>query len=256
MSSFNLSCDHFDLFPVGVCIVDRALKVHCWNKLLAEWTGKTSELVVGKVLPDLFPSVDDPHVLIRLNEVFEQNQTVVFSPVIHKHFIPVPSLDRKYKALMIQKTMVRPVDPNGEFAIVIIEDVTTQARQIEELRRERRKIKYRAAHLKAIIDATPLCVKTVSIDGVVLDINQAGANMVGGDDPSLYRGKSVYDLIVPEQREAYIEFHKNVCNKIPGEMEYQIIHTDGSFPWVTTHAVPLEAQSGAVLHPGTSSDVK
>src|SRR5580704_4095540 len=38
----------FDLLPLGLCILDRQLVVHCWNRSLEQWTGIRREQILGR----------------------------------------------------------------------------------------------------------------------------------------------------------------------------------------------------------------
>jgi len=44
----------FDLLPLGLCIVDRQMVVHCWNRSLEQWTGTRREQIVGRAYGSAF----------------------------------------------------------------------------------------------------------------------------------------------------------------------------------------------------------
>jgi len=57
--------------------------------------------------------------------------------------------------------------------------------------------------LKAIVDTTPECVKVIAADGTQMLMNEAGLAIVGADSAEDVAGRSVYDLIAPEDRESF-----------------------------------------------------
>lgn len=92
---------------------------------------------------------------------------------------------------------------------------------------------------RAIVQATPECVKLVAPDGTLLQMNEAGLKMVGATCPADAIGRSIFDVIAPEFREDYREMHKRVCSGRQCELEYQIIAPDGTRRWMATTAVPM-----------------
>ena len=126
-----------DLLPLGVCIIDRDLKVCEWNATLANWTGVTKKAAVGMNRVDRFPRLSAWCFRDRLAQVFSTGTPAIFSAAFHRYFIPVPPRQGGRNTDMIQQTTVRPLDGTLEHALVMIQDVTAQYLQMEELRRER-----------------------------------------------------------------------------------------------------------------------
>ena len=62
-------------------------------------------------------------------------------------------------------------------------------------------------HFRAIVETTPECVKLVAPDGTLLHMNSSGLAMVGAPSAEAVTGKSVYDLIAPEDRDKFREFN-------------------------------------------------
>jgi two-component system cell cycle sensor histidine kinase/response regulator CckA len=94
--------------------------------------------------------------------------------------------------------------------------------------------------LQTIIDAQPACMKLVSLDGLLLDMNRAGLQMVGAQDVSQLKGRPIIDLIHPEDRNRYLEMHQAASGGSPGRMEFRFIGLNGGERWVDSHAVPFE----------------
>ncbi len=110
--------------------------------------------------------------------------------------------------------------------------------------------------LRALIDAEPECVKLVNIEGNLLEINAAGAEILEVDSiPSLI-GQSIYSFIVPEYQDAYQQFHQQVCSGQAGVMEYELITCKGKRRWMETHAVPwVQHSDQKIVHLAVTREI-
>ena len=95
-------------------------------------------------------------------------------------------------------------DPEGNIigASKIARDVTERKRVEDALRGSE-------ARYRAIIEATPECVKLVAPDGTLLQMNSVGFAMVEGDEGVV--GQCVYNVIAPEHRDSFRAFNERVC---------------------------------------------
>jgi PAS domain S-box-containing protein len=112
--------------------------------------------------------------------------------------------------------------------------------------------------LRTIIDAQPACVKLVSGDGMLLDMNRAGLEMLGADALAQVQGRPVIQLLNSEDRDRFLEAHRAAREGSPTRIEVGIVALDGSRRRVDSHMVPFDILEGArtqrvVL--GVSSDV-
>ena len=117
---------------------------------------------------------------------------------------------------------------------------------VSEQRRQEQAIKASEARLRALVEATPECVKIVAPDGSLEFMNQAGLEMVEGDSESAVHGACVYDLIAPEHREVWIANHLRVCQGQRINWEFEVIGLKGTRRWMETHAVPLALSDGRI----------
>jgi PAS domain S-box-containing protein len=132
------------------------------------------------------------------------------------------------------------------------QDITARKDAEEIVRRSERR-------LQTIIDAEPACVKLVSSDGLLLDMNHAGLEMIGAADLTQVAGRPIIELVHPADRSRYVEMHRAASGGTPARWEFRIIGLDGCERWVDSHMVPFETRanghetSPAVL--GVTSDV-
>lgn len=128
-----------DLLPMGACAIDRRLRVCAWNATLVNWTNLPQNAVIGGDLLELFPRLANWCFRDRLRQVFDLGAPAIFSAAFHKYFIAVEVRSGGYFGHMLQQTVVRPIDEARQKALILIQDVTAQFIQMEELRERREK---------------------------------------------------------------------------------------------------------------------
>jgi PAS domain S-box-containing protein len=94
--------------------------------------------------------------------------------------------------------------------------------------------------LKTIIDAEPACVKLVSPEGLLLEMNPAGLEMLGAKDISQVVGRRVVDIVHADDRERFLETHRAASAGVPGRLQFRIVGLDGTQRWVDSHMVPFD----------------
>ena len=109
------------------------------------------------------------------------------------------------------------------------------------------------AQLRAIVDATPECVKVVAPDGSIDHMNAAGMRMLEADSNVI--GSNVLGVIAPEHRDLWRENHRRVCAGESLVWEFDVIGLKGRRRRMETHAVPLRNASGEVQQLAVSRDV-
>ncbi len=92
--------------------------------------------------------------------------------------------------------------------------------------------------LRQIIEIVPECVKLLSPDGKVIEMNPAGLALVGARSADEIRGRAMVDFIVPEDRERFFVMHRRVLNGESVRGEFSMRGLGGAHRWVETHAVP------------------
>ncbi len=141
-------------------------------------------------------------------------------------------------------------DASGELvgAVNMLVDVTDRKQADETIRNSE-------ARFRAIVEAIPECVKIVSADGTILEINPAGLAMVEADRPEDVVGRAVYDLIAPEDRKAFREFNEQVGRGQGKILEFDIIGLRGTRRNMESHGVPLPDAKGSWLLLAVTRDV-
>ena len=133
---------------------------------------------------------------------------------------------------------ITPVDTEGAPAFIgYLRDITERRKAQEALRISEQR-------LRAVVEATPECVKIVLPDGRLDFMNSAGLCMIeAGSMESVY-GATVVNLIVPEHRQEWLARHAQICGGATMAWQFEIIGNKGTRRWMETHAVPLLMPDG------------
>jgi PAS domain S-box-containing protein len=112
------------------------------------------------------------------------------------------------------------------------------------------------ARLRAIMEATPECIKMVADDGTILYMNKSGLSMLQVDTEEGVIGSAcAFDVIAPEDKETWIKNHRRVCQGESLCWEFDIIGLRGRRKRMETNAVPLPNPDGGFIHLAVSRDV-
>ena len=109
---------------------------------------------------------------------------------------------------------------------------------------------------RIIVSTDPECVKTVSPDGYLVEMNPAGLAMLSATTLEQVKARPLLDWIAPEHREAFKDLHRRVMQGETGELEFEVIGIDGARRWLRTQACPLRDCHGAITSVlGISRDI-
>jgi PAS domain S-box-containing protein len=102
------------------------------------------------------------------------------------------------------------------------------------------------ALLRPLVDSAPECIKIVAPYGRLLHMNAAGLALIGAPTWDAVAGACVFDLVAPEHRQFWHDYHDRVCR---GEMltwQFDIIGLVGVRRRMETNAVPITLSDGSV----------
>ena len=179
----------FDLLPIGVCVIDDQFRVLYWNATLASWTKIDASAIVDKNLIDRYPHLKDSRFRSRIDRVFTTGSPVVFSAALHHHFLPIVMTDDGLRPQMVQETVVRRCQHSSKCAVISIENVSRQFRQLDELRRERHRLRHHQeilkkrsdelARMSAIVEGTDAAVISIDQLGIITTWNPGACRLYG-----------------------------------------------------------------------------
>jgi PAS domain S-box-containing protein len=103
------------------------------------------------------------------------------------------------------------------------------------------------AHLRAIVETEPECVKVLSANGNVQEMNASGLAMIEADSLEQVQGQSLINLVDPKYRSQFAELTKQVFQGNSGSLEFEITGLKGTHRWLQTRATPLRDNNGQTI---------
>ena len=150
-------------------------------------------------------------------------------------------LDKDGNELVLLNNMVGIVEGN------YIKRAWGTQRNITNQKKAERELKERENHLKAIVNADPECIKLLSKEGIILEMNAAGLQMIGADNADSVLGKNVLQLVAPEYHEAFIHLLEDNFAGNTAKLEFEITGFHGKRMHMETHSVPLKNATGNII---------
>ncbi len=134
-----------------------------------------------------------------------------------------------------------------------------QERKAIEVERQKaeNELKVSEERYRTIVESAPCCVKTITADGTLLNMNSLGLEMIEAENFEEVRGACVYDLIVEEYRADYIAMNQRVFEGETCDLQFQLEGLKGKRCWMETHAVPVygDDNSKVITHLAITRDV-
>jgi signal transduction histidine kinase len=141
----------YDLIPNGVIILSPDFSVIFWNLCMAEWTGIPPGQIEGTNLLERYPTLKDPSVLARIDQLFQGGPAVLFSPMFHPHLLPCTMPNGN---LMVHKISFIPINTDNKIlALVLIDDVSDLTNQVTAYRDMKKLVERQLDELKKAQDA-------------------------------------------------------------------------------------------------------
>ncbi|MEX2625636.1 MAG: PAS domain-containing protein, partial [Ilumatobacteraceae bacterium] len=97
----------------------------------------------------------------------------------------------------------------------------------------------RERELRVILDNAPECVKVVSADGGLLEMNPAGLALIDAGSLDEVRGCAVDGLVHPDDRSAFVDLHGRATHGEEGTATFRLVGLEENTRWVESHSVPL-----------------
>ena len=125
-----------------------------------------------------------------------------------------------------------------------------RTRELEAVNRELKalasNLQESESKLRILVQAQPECVKLLSSKGELLEMNQAGLNLIDADSFDQVKGQIVYPLVTEQCRQAFIDSVHQVFDGQSATLEFEICSLKGVHRWLDTHAVPLRDNDGNI----------
>ncbi|MBI5773940.1 MAG: PAS domain-containing protein [Verrucomicrobia bacterium] len=119
--------------------------------------------------------------------------------------------------------------------------------QLDRLVTERTgRLRASEARFRAIFTTEPECVKVVSPDGDLVEMNTAGLAMLEVDSLAAAQARPLIHWVAPEYHGAFQRLHQAVMRGETETLEFELVGAKGTRRWLDTHAAPLRNERGEV----------
>ena len=102
------------------------------------------------------------------------------------------------------------------------------------------------ARFRAIFNTERECVKVVSPDGQLTEINAAGLVLLEASTLAEAQAKPLGDYVAPDFRDSFQRLHGKVMRGESGHLQFEVVGLRGTRRWLDTHAVPLRTDDGRI----------
>lgn len=125
----------------------------------------------------------------------------------------------------------------------ILEHLTIAINQMGAVER----LRENEQRLQTFIDSEPECVKVVSKEGLLIEMNRAGLEMIEAtDNPEKAIGEKVEKLIHPEDKDIFLKLHNEALKGKTVQERFRIIGLKGSLRWMESTSAPLKDPGGKI----------
>lgn len=150
-------------------------------------------------------------------------------------------LDKDGNELVLLNNMVGIVEGN------YIKRAWGTQRNVTHQKKAERELAERENHLKAIVNAEPECIKLLSKEGIILEINAAGLHMLGAGNLDQVLGKNAFQFLTAAYHEPFKKLLVDNFAGRTGKLEFEIIGFHGKKLYMETHSVPLKNATGSII---------
>ena len=229
-----------DLSNDAILVRDSGDHVTYWNQAATELYGFTRKEALGRVTHEILQTQFPQH-LEKINEQLHRDGRWN-GELVHTR------KDGTKVIVMSRWALDREASGNARCILETNNDIT-QAKRTEKALRESEE------RFRAIVETTPECVKLMSADGTLLHMNSPGLEMVGARSADEVVGRSVYDLIAPEDRDRFKAFNESICKGEQGLLQFDIVGLEGKRRHMETHAAPLRNPDETLVHLAITADI-
>jgi PAS domain S-box-containing protein len=100
--------------------------------------------------------------------------------------------------------------------------------------------------LRPLVDSAPECIKVVAPDGRLLQMNTEGLRLIEAPSWATVENACVFDLIAPEHRRFWRDYHDRVCRGETLTWQFDIVGLAGVRRRMETNAIPVILNDGSI----------
>ena len=218
----------------ALIVTDQTGRCQYVNEQVSRLLGFTRAELLQMTLADFTPSDD----LAEMHRLLQQ----LVSTGSLRHEVRLKRKDDSTVPVDLNATLLPDGSVFGSF------------RDISERKKTEKLLRESQAHLQAIFENEPECIKIIDKQGLLVQMNPAGLAMIEADSLAQIKGAPVLGIVAPEYRKAYADLHKRVIAGEKMQMEFEMLGLKGGRLWMETHAVPMQ-ENGQTVHLAVTRDI-
>ena len=192
-----------------------------WNKGSEELFGYSKEEAIGQSLTIIIPK--------EMHDLHEEGMRHHFRTgekrIIGKKTLELFGKRKDGSSVPIELSLAA-VENNEDVAVfAIIRDITDRKNNEKDI-----------IDLSRIINTSPSCVKVLNSTGNLVRINKVGVDLMESPDFESIHMACIYDVVHPEDKEAFVKFNNHICNGGTGSMIYRISTLKGNQRYMESFA--------------------
>ena len=103
------------------------------------------------------------------------------------------------------------------------------------------------SRLSTMVESEPECVKLIDREGMLLEINPAGLEMIEAESLEDVAGMCIYDMVAEDDKQAFEELNGKIFRGERGSLSFDLIGLKGGRRRIETHAAPFKDANGEVV---------
>ena len=237
----NISSSSLD----AIIVIDEQGAIREFNPAAETIFGHARADVLGRTLADVIvpPELREAH-QTGLHRYLKTGQAH-----IPGHRLEITAVRSNGEAFPVELSVVRSPGAGPPRFIGFVRDISKRRRAEAALNASEGK-------LRAIFEGVPDCVKLITPEGVLCEMNAAGAQIMEAESPDALLGRNLLPAVVPEDRAAISEMLRTVAAGQQQTRQFRITGLRGTLRWLEMKAVPFQGCStGPPLVLGISHDI-
>lgn len=251
-----------DCVPIGNCIIRSDYTVLFWNYCLEQWTQIPRKQILGTLLNQQFPHLQQSRFANRLEQIFQGGPPTIFSSQLHDYIIPAPLPQGQWRIQQTTVTSIPALEGDGFYALISTQDVTDPTFRVQEYR----KLRDRAMQAKETAEAAQLETEKYATKLILaMDAAQMGSwdwDLTTNKIETTIHFNRIFDFgeldeityniwmerVHPDDVERVQTLLQHSINtKKSYEVQYRVVWSDGSLHWVSALGRCYDDARG---HPG------
>ena len=230
--------DLYDFAPVGYCSIGQNGLIVEANLSFANLLGEYRRALIGKLFTRFIVPLDQDSFYLLQQQILSDEASTANADA-PSCSVELRLLRRDGKQFWVNLVASQNSRSGHRQLRVVLSDISAYKSAQTALGASERR-------LRAVIENEPECVKVLSVDGKLLEMNAAGLRMLEAESFQQVQNHCVYALVNQTHRAAFNDLTRRVFQGESGVLEFQITGLKGTRRWLETHVSPLRDDASTI----------